>query len=514
MTNDLQRRVAMRLLLLGALAAGACNGDDVSSKPASEPETAGGEKDREEAAAKAARRRAQEGKKAAAARAARERYVEKRARALLDSWLAAQNDNELGKYQALYSIRFSGTRRLGKREVSYDRKGWLEERGKDFRRHLEVGAERVRVRVIGNSAVIRFHQKRVTRKHKEVGPKRMIVIRESGGMRIASEAMLRPRPARSETETGVNPRRFMFVIRAGGPRLVLSAAADPEWASGAPFLLSRAEVAAAGRKADIEAIPETLREMRGQRVHLFSTGGLACSGKVGTPILVRRLVPHFSTRGFWAGESKFGGNGEAAPDAIVARDTWELGEEVTLLAAPLDGREGDCTRALWARTADISKPVIFLGTPAAGEVKKEIAGRVRGLPVYKKLQTRFRKACASGRSARWESFGGAAPEVRVWKGANREYQTFFARSGRECGGFAESMWALYEIIYGKSYLHSNPRRPGNVRPMALLDVNGDRLLEVLAAPGRYDSEEAAQLWQQRKDSGLERVGCIEAPVLD
>ena len=58
--------------------------------------------------------------------------TEPAARALVDTWLNAQNAGDFTTYGELYAKRFDGIKRVGERVRKYDRAGWLEDRERMF----------------------------------------------------------------------------------------------------------------------------------------------------------------------------------------------------------------------------------------------------------------------------------------------------------------------------------------------------------------------------------------------
>ena len=65
---------------------------------------------------------------------------EAEARALLDAWLAAQNQGRFDAYEKLYDASFEGIRRTGDKTVTLDRAKWMKDRKRMFGKKLHVEA--------------------------------------------------------------------------------------------------------------------------------------------------------------------------------------------------------------------------------------------------------------------------------------------------------------------------------------------------------------------------------------
>jgi hypothetical protein len=342
----------------------------------------------------------------------------------------------------------------------------------------------------------------------------MVVVREGDALRISSEVMLRSEITDSGKANEIPVESFMFVALADRAYLVLSTGMDEGAAQGPVRLLSRGRVYAAGRQVKTEAIPKSLAAMAGQPVQLFSVGGIACLGTAGKPMLMRRVIPHFGTRGYWKGEPEFGGSGNPLSGEAMAREIWELGQSDTLLVSPLQEVRGKCDNALWGRARSQPNPVFFMEIPLSDEKRDEIVKAARALPAYKIEQKAFRSAEDHDGSRYWELFGGAVPEIKVLRNADRRLRSFYAAAGTGCGGFHGTFWALFDVIGEKPLLLTDAKRPPRVKPLAVFNVNGDRMIEVLAADLSHGGGEAFLLFSERIDWGFDLVRRIEIPDLD
>ena len=117
------------------------------------------------------------------------------AQKVLDDWLAAQNTGDFAAYDKLYAGQFFGVKRVGANKTTYDRAGWLEDRGRMFKNKMVVEADGVTISTNPRSAVVHFTQSFSSGKFRDVGPKQLIVIVEGGDLKISREEMLQSQPA-------------------------------------------------------------------------------------------------------------------------------------------------------------------------------------------------------------------------------------------------------------------------------------------------------------------------------
>ena len=100
---------------------------------------------------------------------------EARARELLQRWLDAQNRGDNDAYAALYAPKLGGVKRAGRKTTTYDRDGWLEDRGRMFKRPMKVAAEEVEVYAEAHRVTVLFYQHWSSGKYADWGPKLMVV---------------------------------------------------------------------------------------------------------------------------------------------------------------------------------------------------------------------------------------------------------------------------------------------------------------------------------------------------
>ena len=118
------------------------------------------------------------------------------ARALLDRWLAAQNQGRFEDYAALYAPGFTGVKRVGKTVTSMDRAAWLKDRKAMFKARLDVAARDLvitpAVAGAATGAVLTFTQTWSSGSYGDVGPKRLVL--DPTQTSIVREELLTSRP--------------------------------------------------------------------------------------------------------------------------------------------------------------------------------------------------------------------------------------------------------------------------------------------------------------------------------
>lgn len=129
------------------------------------------------------------------------------AKALVDSWLSAQNEGDFHAYQMLYAQNFQGVKRVGKRTEPFDRVGWMADRGWMFEppergKPMRVEIKDVEAQVTESSAIIRFTQVFSRGKFADTGPKQIELVIEGRELRIAREEMLSSHILKRERRSG------------------------------------------------------------------------------------------------------------------------------------------------------------------------------------------------------------------------------------------------------------------------------------------------------------------------
>lgn len=210
--------------------------------------------------------------------------------ALIARWLDAQNRGDFEAYQALYAARFTWVRRTARIVLQLDRAGWMEDRRRLFARPMEVAASDVEVASTPTTAIARFTQRWSSGRYTEEGPKRMVLVREAGVLRIAAEEMIAARPiVASRDAANVLPALSLDA----GTLIVLGDAPGPS--GGAPRLVSSSPLHIA--LADDPAPSE----LQGRTVQLIGDRGV-CTATVESLAIAAVVIPHFGTVQQWNGE--------------------------------------------------------------------------------------------------------------------------------------------------------------------------------------------------------------------
>jgi hypothetical protein len=110
------------------------------------------------------------------------------ARALVDRWLAAQNQGRFDDYAAIYADTFLGTKRVGATTRTMDRAAWLKDRKAMFRAPMTVAATDVKVTAAAGAIVVELTQTWRQGDFADLGHKRLTL--DPAGARILAEEML------------------------------------------------------------------------------------------------------------------------------------------------------------------------------------------------------------------------------------------------------------------------------------------------------------------------------------
>lgn len=165
-----------------------------------------------------------------------------RVKALVDAWLASQNQGDFAAYQALYGEGFTGIRRSGKRVVALDRNGWLEDRGRMFKKPMVVTIDKLTVVERKGQLSALFTQTWQSGSYKDVGRKWLRLTGHGGQLLIDREEMLdstlldpaeRPeepvaaRPTTGEVELGFSDKGGLYLAPVLDGQAVLGRVSAP-----------------------------------------------------------------------------------------------------------------------------------------------------------------------------------------------------------------------------------------------------------------------------------------------
>lgn len=396
-------------------------------------------------------------------------------RDLMDRWLAAQNQGDFAAYSALYADGFRGVRRSGKKAVHLDRKGWLADRGRMFKREMTVTITDVEISVGPRSARIHFTQEWQSGAYHDIGPKAIVVEKAAKGLRITREEMLSSLLLATAADLPLVSELFAPLYSG---MLVLSEQADATWATGAPELLrghiveqdpacetdppdyeadhnrywecqnthpdNVSDHFVASRPVNGKRVPAELAAWQGKKLALYSAQGRVCEATVDELVL-------------WAEETStvarvLSSEGDDVAAKVLAEDT--------VLLANLKGTS--CNGAVFARAADLPAPpqwTLKAPDPALqAAIKRELASVVDYVEIIEGSQ-------AIG--------PGPAPEPKLLAveppGKGRRFAIAWVEGAINCheDGFVMVIWE----VKGSS---SSPR-------LELVFEEGDQAMSPLAA---------------------------------
>lgn len=294
------------------------------------------------------------------------------ATALVHEWKRAQNSGVFEDYEKLYATRMSGLKRVGTRETSFDRNGWLADRKQMFARPFTVEVSGLKVSLAGGVAVVRFEQTWSNPRFRDVGPKQLVIVAEDGQPRISREEMLESNQA-GEKVGGVLPPGAVGLVRGAGVELRYLLARKPElnWMSSSPEMTPGGAVV---REVAAQLVPEKERALVGKRFELFDESGRKCEAVAAKLEVLIDVEPHFGVVAQWNGAE----GTPPVPPARRALELWEMssrrGQFLTLRLelSPEQAKSAACAKPVWGRVvrADATEWKI---ADAVGEEKKRLA---------------------------------------------------------------------------------------------------------------------------------------------
>lgn len=413
--------------------------------------------------------------------------AEQAVKTLVEAWLSAQNKGDFAAYEGLYAEKFFGIKRAGPREQRFDRASWLKDRQKMFQKPMSVEAKDVRVRASSASADVELTQRFVSGKFEDSGPKRLLVVREGGALKIAQEEMVRSELVGKATKRDALGFYFTLALDSGLyvslPKAKLPASFGPLVSETGEQNASVFTVSRSVNAAELEPSVSALKTKK-----LRVEGG--CDATISEFRALARVVPHFGQRQVWEGmvpgDSK---PGTPLPPEQVASGVWELGQP--RLFAKLEG----CNEGSFAWLAGELQP-------RAAEPVEDAALSERALSAFAKLpsvqatQKEFLKQAKSAEGNWWEE----GTEVAIFKHptSGQVLVSVLANLRDGCGEFNASEWAVFEQK-GKTLKRISPTQRAPDRISEALDVDGDGKLEFL---GETDiGTDIALIWPDANDFG-------------
>lgn len=395
--------------------------------------------------------------------------------ALLDGWLAAQNEGDFEAYQALYADRFLGVKRSGPRTSRFDRAGWLADRQRMFRKTVVVRADDRQINRWSAGAKLSFTQTWASGRYQDVGPKQLVLSRQGGALRIAREEMLSSTLLGAEAGAGSASAQLALLVGPGRGWVALREAEQAE-GGGAVELVGRGPIVVgknASGAADVAGWTQG-------GLRLYGPAGPVCEARAGRTAVLSMFEPHWGQSAQWDGQTDDGEPGPPWSEQRVAEDAWSAGG-LTLLAREL-APAGRCEGALWARDPSLPAPSVFAEVaPVPRGTADHIVARFQALPGYHALQEEYEaeEDPDPDRPPRWHEHASEGISVRLFGAPDgARYASASAQAGEGCGRFFGEFWALWrwEVhAEGPSMtLLTDPAEPGlYFEPRACADVDGD-----------------------------------------
>jgi hypothetical protein len=357
-----------------------------------------------------------------------------------------------------------------------------------FKYPIRVDATDRQLTIGSSSAVVRFQQKFVAPKFRDVGQKQLVLIREGSELRIAREEMVSSKLIGSSKQRPQRPltRDELVFVKRFGNRTVLVIAPDTDEAS--PSAAEFLDYHAATRTLAEDRLDAETQAFAAKRFSLYGSRGKTCEGKLGGVFALAHVIPHFGQVQDWKGEQS------ATPmsKSRIALELWELSSAPggRALAGELWG-EG-CEGALWARTTETPPPTLYATAKLDEARTEQVLKAFRKLPAYRGFQRQYTRDF--GKRGDWDADERTDRQLVAFEepGSSEQYIAASAFAPG-CGDFYGELWAIWKLSEGHLTLLTDGSAPGPLFfPSAAFDANGDGLPEFLDelelveyAAGRY-----------------------------
>jgi hypothetical protein len=390
-----------------------------------------------------------------------------RVAALLDAWLAAQNEGDFAAYRKLYARKFQGVKRVGDRVTRHARDGWLADRERMFARPMTVEARDPVISSWPRSATVAFTQRWASGKFEDLGPKKLLVVLEDGELRIAREEMLRSQVISSARNPAASSIELGFVLELEGASYLILDGATPPAVEKEPRLLEGSdEPKVAMIDLTDPELPAALADRKGDRVRVDDD----CVAEITGFVVISRVVPHFGTVQDWNGGIDPDDPRPPASPAEIARSVFEMGEQV--VGARLSACSGR-----WAVPA---------GAPRAVQAEKVTDDKL----VARALAAFARTPEVIGQQDRYDGDGkwwdGADVKAFRHPRSGEVLVSVAAREGEGCGQFEAASWVLYRVVNGRLEQLQVGSPPLNI--LEALDLDGDGRLELIVEADGFGTE--------------------------
>ena len=371
-----------------------------------------------------------------------------KAKASVLAWVKTQNEGDFDAYQGMYADKFQGIKRVGPKTFKYDRSGWVKDRGRMFKKKMEVQARYFEFKSSSSSVVVRFEQTWASGSYKDVGAKQLVLVpaRDGDALVIAREEMLDSKVEGQQEIAPLATGSIGFFQPWKNPLLVLPKKAKP---------VKRAKLTTVkrGRSALVEPakIPEDLSALVGQSVSFSNFEGQLCSAKVTGVKIYAEAIPHFGLEQTWNDPE------DRQSDRVVNAEIVSLADTDLRWALVTDGDKEQCDGARFGRVGDEIKPM-KLTAEVDKATRATALEKFRELRGYKILQKEF-KSSGEGKG-RWDQYGIKPRYWTVGEGAETSYVVIASDTGEGCGGFDASFWAIWEVKGSNWSLLTDAKQPG------------------------------------------------------
>lgn len=399
---------------------------------------------------------------------------QKQVKAVVDTWLAAQNSGNFDQYSGTYATRMTGIKRIGPRTYKYNRAGWVKDRKRMFKKKMKVAINDLKIHATPQSAVVSFTQTWESGSYKDVGPKQLLVVKDGKTLRIAREEMITSKIKNASKAKALPHKQFAFAqsYKKGGVGIVLEHKSK---------LKAKGKVQGDSPHSivyrDVASIPAETKKLMGKSYAFYGRKGQLCTGTIDGFKLTKDVTLHFSMGQTWEDEK--------TPMQERLDTTWSYGgAEGTRpsLIATLKTK-GDCTGALFARPEGQPKPTYFpqnakaLGTGLAKSVTKALTQS----PQFKAVTKEFKDA---GMSAQW--WDKDLKEMMVFSNPNDKNKAIvYFEKHHICDNPEVHLWQVWEAAKNGDKITLTNVAPKKVsiflpEDVIAVDLNGDKIPELVS----------------------------------
>ncbi len=387
-------------------------------------------------------------------------------KAVLDAWLAAQNSGDFAAYETLYASKFQGVKRIGTRVFRFERKGWLEDRKRMFRKKMVVEARDAKIATTPRTAQVLFEQRWASGKYEDLGPKKLLIVVEGKDLRIAQEEMLSSEIVAGKRPSELPNNAFAFVLQADSDHYIVLDDVDMPAEHGEPKVVDDGEPMVIMASVKDRDLTKEVLDWRGTTVVVDGE----CEAKVVGFTLIGRVVPHFGTRAYWNGEH--GEDGDEVPsEEEIAESAFSSSHVV--LGAKLDN---DCG-GVYARVKSLPAPV-------EGEELSDSALKEKAIAAFAELDSVTKQQ--EGDIPWWK--GSISVSIYRHPKSGQTLVSVSADNDGMCGEYSASEWQVFEWADKKLEPLYNSNPPGKIS--GAIDTDGDGSLELLVEGDGFGTEAA------------------------